>query len=50
MCIRDKPTDAELADLRLADELQGKLDEIALFPRALSDTEITQLWESSGMR
>ncbi|MEZ6079655.1 MAG: LamG-like jellyroll fold domain-containing protein [Pirellulaceae bacterium] len=43
------PADAEFAELRLADELQGKLDEVALFPRALSDTELTQLWET-GMR
>ncbi|MCA9158359.1 MAG: LamG domain-containing protein, partial [Planctomycetales bacterium] len=44
------PNDSEITELRLADELQGKLDEIALFPRALSGTEITQLWETSGVR
>lgn len=42
------PTDAKLTELRLADELQGKLDEIAIFPRALSTAEIAKLWEQSG--
>lgn len=42
------PTDAKLTELRLADELQGKLDEIAIFPRALSTAEIAKLWELAG--
>ncbi|MEO8270657.1 MAG: LamG-like jellyroll fold domain-containing protein, partial [Aureliella sp.] len=46
----DLPTQGESSELRLADALQGKLDEIALFQHALSEPEITRLWESSEMR
>lgn len=42
-------TAGESSELRFADELQGKLDEIAIFSRALSETEIVKLWESSGI-
>ncbi len=43
------PIDVDATQLQLADALQGKLDEVALFPRALSNTEISELWKSSGI-
>jgi len=35
--------------LLLGDSLQGKLDEVALFDRALSAGEIERLWQASGI-
>ena len=43
------PANVDSTELRLADALQGKLDEIAFFPRALSDSEMSKLWEISGI-
>lgn len=39
----------EGADLRFGNGLEGKLDEIAVFPAALSREEQGTLWEASGM-
>src|SRR5690606_29657896 len=43
------PDQPGTAPLRLGGNLQGKLDEIAVFPRALSPAEIARLWTVSDM-
>ncbi len=43
------PAEAASAHLRFGENLQGKLDEIAVFGRALPPAEIAALWKISGI-
>lgn len=40
----------KVASLRFGEGLEGKLDEIAVFDRALSPAEIDVFWAVSGVR
>jgi hypothetical protein len=43
------PTDQPATELRFGERLEGKLDEIAVFDRALSPEEIARLWSTAGL-
>ena len=43
------PMQSEVTSLRFGERLQGKLDEIAVFKRALTPTEIAAFWKVSKL-